>query len=417
MLLATIAANKQHTLHNRDNVATTNVNNNTHKQQITQFMHQEPERWKRITDEGLVALLQRLGKSEEDVAAGRQTARAHKELLQITGYNYSPAHVALDPHLRYKCISTLYFDWMHCYCVDGIFPRELNATMDAIKPLISHAGIHDYLQQWQWPKQFPSAKLVFETGAFQASASQILSFVPVWLHLVREVLLPSGRGGAALSSMHACCMVMLMLMRAQRCSGAVTPDALRRAIREHFEKHLEAFGQETWVFKFHMAMHLPDMFQEFGVLLACWVLERKHRVIKRFVINQKNPAGYEMHLMRQLTAQHIADLRKLHLNIGLIDPKDQSASVQRALRERMGLDALAAQMSGGVALGSGAEAWRGDYVLLDESYNFAAGEIWFSLHSGTAASIYWIVYICFRDISSWVLVVRVVCCMVARDTG
>ena len=54
MLLATIAANKQHTLHNRDNVATTNVNNNTHKQQITQFMHQEPERWKRITDEGPV---------------------------------------------------------------------------------------------------------------------------------------------------------------------------------------------------------------------------------------------------------------------------------------------------------------------------------------------------------------------------
>ena len=44
------------------------------------------------------------------------------------------------------------------------------------------------MSRWVWPRQHKSAAFVFETGDFQATASQTLSSAPVLAHYMREVI-------------------------------------------------------------------------------------------------------------------------------------------------------------------------------------------------------------------------------------
>ena len=174
-----------------------------------------------------------------------------------------------------------------------------------------------------------------------------------------------------------CTVVMELLHGALRGAQTATPDLLEEAIIAHFRQHLEAFGEEFWAFKFHMGMRVPDMWRRVGILLACWILERKHKLIKRFIQDQKNPKGYEMHLMRQLTAQHIHDWQNWRLTQGLIRPREAPATVLGALREVLQSERPLTIAMGAVLSQRGGQAWRGDVVLLDASRDYACGEVWF----------------------------------------
>ena len=154
----------------------------------------EPGRWKRHTDESLRRLILRLQDSAAAWRDGTITKAKHEELLQIHGYKYSPEHIVLDSRLRYKAISSLFFDTMHVWCIDGIFERELRATMQAIQadstgrePMLSWSDMDAYLQRWSWPKQFASGANVCETKTYQATASETLSACPVLAHMFRQV--------------------------------------------------------------------------------------------------------------------------------------------------------------------------------------------------------------------------------------
>jgi hypothetical protein len=83
---------------------------------------------------------------------------------------------------------------MHVWCIDGIFERELRATMQAIQadstgrePMLSWSDMDAYLQRWSWPKQFASGANVCETKTYQATASETLSVCPVLAHMFRQV--------------------------------------------------------------------------------------------------------------------------------------------------------------------------------------------------------------------------------------
>ena len=75
----------------------------------------------------------------------------------------------------------------------------------------------------------------------------------------------------------------------------------------------------VWVYKHHMAIHLPLMMAKFGILVGCFHLERKHRLVKRFVMNQRTEASYERHLILEVTAQQVHDLENWSRRGGLID--------------------------------------------------------------------------------------------------
>ena len=109
------------------------------------------------------------------------------------------------------------FDWMHIFCVYGIFNRQLDATLTAIKndlgknAVVNMEVLHDYMKKWIWPKQQGSGANVFETGGFQANASATLSCCPVLAHFFREVLLSAGLSKDAVLTFLMCANVIELL--------------------------------------------------------------------------------------------------------------------------------------------------------------------------------------------------------------
>ena len=360
-----------------------------------------PGEWKRHTDHSVRQLILRLQRKHADVAAGTLTQARFNDIQQMCGYNYNPKHIVLNDRLNYKAITTLFFDWMHIWCIDGVFLRQFEAFMDAIKiegtpgknPILTFAAGDRYLQYWTWPQQHASGKTVFETGSLQATASQTLSVAPVIGHLAREVLLKTGRCTGAVQSMISCCVVLEMLSGAMRGAQCVTADALDVAIRTHFQEHLDAFGDDWWAFKFHMALHIPGMFRQFGFLLACWVLERKHRMVKRFITDMKRLQGYEMHCMLEVTAQHLSDLRTWspRASASLIDPRNAPSNVRDAIRRLLPNMVHHPRVSGGAMVNTrGSQCWRGDFALMDSSESHAAGDVFFTLTTTVFAIHCWL---------------------------
>ena len=74
--------------------------------------------------------------------------------------------------------------------VDGVFDRELHAVTATINvdklPIVKWKDLHAYLSRWQWPNQFAGGAKVFETGGFQATASQTMTSAPVLAFCFRK---------------------------------------------------------------------------------------------------------------------------------------------------------------------------------------------------------------------------------------
>ena len=136
----------------------------------------------------------------------------------MAGYKWNANGIVLHGRLNYRAISTLCIDWMHIWCVDGIFAREVHALLDAIKAdprqpaMMTVFDLSAYVSRWVWPRQLKSAAKVLETGDFQASASQTLSVAPVLAHYVREVIQMQGRCVATVESFQLCCTVLELLV-------------------------------------------------------------------------------------------------------------------------------------------------------------------------------------------------------------
>ena len=104
---------------------------------------------------------------------------------------------------------------------------------------------------------------------------------------------------------------------------------LQHVIIAHLEASKAAWGTEpfkkiaSWVPKHHQTMHLPLQLEQHGLLLNCFVHERKHKVVKEFAQYHRNTASYEYGLIADCYCQHLYDLcswDKFDRSVGLRSP-------------------------------------------------------------------------------------------------
>ena len=332
-------------------------------------------KWVRNTDAAVVKVLERLAPHWQRYRDGNLSKEGLRAVTQRAGWNYSPKNIILNESLNYKVMSLLCFDWMHVWCVSGVFDREVDAVLKQPRPvLFSCADLHRYVSEWSFPHKFVDASRVFETGDFQASASQELSVAPILAKYIRDVIASQANDVMPdqIQSFLLCCDALEMVVGSAR--GVCGYREYEDSVFESLAAHFKAYGKSYWAYKHHMAAHLPEMFEKFGPL-ACFVHERKHKTVKKFSKDHLSKRCTEKALMTQLIAQHSHDIQTFSFCVGLHDPISASNKLLETLKElRPGTQTARSSTS---AYNENGVVWRGDIVLLGTAHNHSAGQVWF----------------------------------------
>ena len=114
------------------------------------------------------------------------------------------------------------------------------------------------------------------------SASELLSVGPVVRKWLLDVIKPKNICPAQVASILLCIDVMDLLVEVN--TGCISPAMLADAMAKHYAAHVIAYGYTIFVPKHHFMLHIPKQLERFKFLVACWVHERKHRIIKRWAV-------------------------------------------------------------------------------------------------------------------------------------
>ena len=302
-------------------------------------------------DHEVVGTVQRLA----DVAANRPGELKLREIA--CGFNHSQFNMLLDPRLRnvLKPCSNLAHDWMHTFVVHGVWNTVLMLLMLALNA--SHPAVsemHSYMQLWTLPLRlganattnlasaFSKARWTSSVKAkyFKCTASEGISMFGIIACYVQSVFMRAGMCMPECKAYIALCYVLDLLVVVAR--GHVTYAQLNDAVDVFLRACIDAGWRQNMHPKFHWTLHLVRELRRFGMLLTCWVHERKHRMVKRYTNNQRNTAKYETSILSEVTCQHlhdISDASTFRLDVGLRNPTSKcTTEMSRALQRGLGLN-------------------------------------------------------------------------------
>jgi len=342
----------------------------------------DKRRYQARTDQSIGELMEWMG-AQHGVLGNTK----FKELESRHGYHYNPLSILNDGELMYKPIKTLMFDWPHVYIIGGIFQYDMEQFMIKARAetpsnqqaIINYNTLGEHLANWVWPSRWSSCKDVFSKGKLDATASEILSVMPVVRHFFDEIVLKTPSlhvlhpGAVAISSL---CDGLEALLCASRLG--ITSAELHERIVDHLGKAQAAFGTEYWKFKHHMPMHLADMYRLFQRLIASFVTERKHRNPKRLAFARRTQSNYEWSILSDLVLQHFQDWNDFVDGHGLISPHQIHDRALRLQTSEAFPLALEIQTAVEYKSRTGAKFHVGDHVLLASTdlQRVTLGKIW-----------------------------------------
>ena len=299
------------------------------------------------TDDDVVGTVLRLA----DCAQNRPGELKLRE--QACGFNHSKFSIIYESSLRrvVRPVSVMAHDWMHTVVVHGVWNtivllcvitlQKNHQTRDVVTNLfeylklwtlplrlnISGADLADAFAKTRWSSSVKAKYL-------KCTASHAISMFAIIGCFIQSVYVRSGTCVDSCLVYMALCGVMDMLMVLPR--GNISVKQLDDAIDTLLRLGV-AVGWEDYMHpKFHWLLHLILEYGNFGMLLTCWVHERKHRMVKRYTNNQRNTQTYEKSVLAEITCQHMHDLRpclKFSLAIALQAPiRKCSASMMEMLR-------------------------------------------------------------------------------------
>ena len=313
--------------------------------------------------------------------------------------NHHPANMLLDAALDEIVHPATQFshDWMHALLVSGVFQHVLYLVLKAIK----NHGIADiyqmleqYVAMWTLEKRFGTSTALANMFAkkretadekakmFKCQASDALSVYSIIAFYLVNVIMPAGIAIAECSTFLA--LANLLDLFTSSHTGAVTPTQLAEAAEAFLDMCVVAGWKQHMVPKFHWLVHFKSNLRKWGMLLSCFVHERKHRMVKRYSTDIQNTRRCEWSTLSEVTCHHIADLadeRKFDFTPHLLQPVRKAPAKMKAfLDANVGSPYGSEWFTSNAARLSQNECCQRLDVVLVKSMNAAAvyaGQIWF----------------------------------------
>ena len=312
---------------------------------------------------------------------------ALREFETRVGFHHCPEGLLSDeglvPYLRPADI--LMYDWCHIFLVSGLFQLFMGLFMRLAHPHVLYSDCDAFVRKWRLPLAHESsaagldvacakrATASFNDDTFKCSASEGLGVYPILRVWIRDVIRPH-----VARLFEACtCLLLLfdvldLLKRTQRMPCTVTGPTLHKAIVAMLTKFLEVFGEDAWIPKCHMAMHLGHHLHIFGVLISCFVHERKHKLAKRFGNAMSKLHKFELYVLREVFLTQRAALRHGGCFARYHHTSKPSKKAMTVLREAFPNAALI-EMTADAWVGIGGKVSKRDIVWLEDG---RVAEVW-----------------------------------------
>lgn len=260
--------------------------------------------------------------------ARESTKKLLAEEEKVAGLNHNTRSIVHTGRGLLRPIHSLTFDSMHIWFSNGCANEELylmmeqlgtiKVTWDSVRSWLESAfsfPSHQRAKLRALPLCFNDArrKATRSSQEFKASASEMLSLVPIVQHFLEEVIGPTAaasRIAPALRCFRCLAEVVVVLQQAKRIGDPRRlAHSLAQKITVHFEAYLAAYGGERVRWKRHAAFHVPDQLARDGRLLDAFALERKHKLAKECADPVLNCASFEETVLVKMVQSQLHKLK------------------------------------------------------------------------------------------------------------
>ena len=161
--------------------------------------------------------------------------------------------------------------------------------------------------------------------------------------------------------------------------GVVTPLMMRRRVHLFLDAFVAAFGVQSMIPKCHWLLHFARHLERWGHLLACFVTERKHKMLKRYANDLDNTSRFERSLMAEVVCHQLRalnDPNTFDVAIGLVKPQPAHRKLADVLMAEFQVAYELVTTATTSRFSKLATCSEKDVVLFTKGESYVAGEIW-----------------------------------------
>ena len=208
--------------------------------------------------------------------------------------------------------------------------------------------LSEYIDVWEWPfslkfraasaKPFLPSRVRSHKQAesFKVPASEGLNLMPVLGYFVQKVVKPSGSCSHGCDAFLCLCDIVdaLQLVRVQ-----LTEAEYLRQLNFTFLRLCKMAGwAEIAIPKWHWMVHYHQHLERHGMLVTCWVHERKHKMVKRYSQDIANRRTYARPVLSEAVSHQLHSMaapESFETAEGLVSKSKPPKRVMSCLNENM----------------------------------------------------------------------------------
>ena len=271
-----------------------------------------------------------LWRAQDDLARQAPTFRFKSELKALQtacGQNFCPNGVLADTDLR-QHVNPLgsQFDTMHCYFSGGVAEVEIELVLQVLQKLDGLDS--NVLQQFcnTWLAHY-RPHVTLKDFSFKGMASQVVYVIPILRYFLEKFCSNNRNMSKEVDSFRALHDVVRCLARIKKM--AVVPATATRELadlqQKHFQRFQDAYSAEDHTLpKHHYSLRVPQQIDRHSFLIDCFVLERKHQLVKAEVQNMRQIASndkFELSVVAHLNDVQLAESNRTEMRPCLANPK------------------------------------------------------------------------------------------------
>ena len=216
------------------------------------------------------------------------------------------------------------YDPMHCLFSNGIAELEVNLVCRALGKLKFDFRKIEAFVNMGWK---PTKHLQFSKDGVKGMASECMRAVPLLRHFLNKLVKPFGVLVNEVAAFDALADVVAQFQKMKLSStiSDAEADKLQALMARHFHAFKIAYGSEEVLPKHHYTMHLPTQMKRLGLIVDCYVCERKNKLPKsvvEFYFGANYKGLLELNVVTSMNLQQLDEMHRAPVPGQLIEPSE-----------------------------------------------------------------------------------------------